>query len=107
MADDKKTEAITGKSSTPSVAPGVTSPNVSRTTPSTVPSEQKLSEPNFATTTTPGTVAPKVSSDKVAAEKEKLHTRITEILKEHGNLESDIPLGNEYWNLLNQLRALS
>lgn len=38
-------------------------------------------------------------------EKEKLLERAQAILKEHDNLESQIPLNSEYWTLMNMVRS--
>lgn len=41
------------------------------------------------------------------SEKDKLLKEIQDIVKEHGGLESNIPINHIYWKKLNQFKALA
>lgn len=48
----------------------------------------------------------KVATAQNQSEIDALHVKIGRILGTYNGMESHIPLGHEYWGLLNQLRGL-
>jgi hypothetical protein len=51
-------------------------------------------------------VEPSPKAKKEMAEYKELLAKVSEVLAEHGQRESDIPLGNEYWSWNARLRQL-
>jgi len=82
--------------------------------------EPESPNPPTASTRTSTTVEPAVathtvkgesfqlsnSSEKRLNRQQKLYVEIQEVLKEYGNLESNIPVTHNYWALLNEYRSL-
>lgn len=62
-------------------------------------------KPDFKAVSHPGSVAPNISSDTLAKEREDIHKKMEEILRKYGGLETSIPLTDDYWNLRNQYIA--
>jgi len=60
--------------------------------------------PNSPSTETTKPIVKPVLTEKLT-ELANLHTKIQEILKNHGGMESNIPLNHEYWGLLNTYRG--
>lgn len=118
MADEVKTtevkkDVVQGTTTTAAPSVGVAKP----AEPLTKTTEQKKKEPvldragneikpNFKSKSQPSTVAPRISSDEKAKQKEEIHNKIEAIVKEYGGKETDIPLGHDYWNLVNQYRGM-
>ena len=68
--------------------------------------EKRIYEANLAKTKTP-TAEQTKAADELKKKKEDLHKKIADIMATYNHAESSIPASNEYWSLVNQLRALN
>lgn len=67
--------------------------------------EEKAAEKEFQESLKLKKVDPVAEQKKVETEANKeIMDKMTAILNEHGNLESNIPLTSEYWVLKNQVK---